>query len=331
MKKNKVLFLSHNPHCVHLKWAKSLNARIKIIKLNKYVLATKKFKFLGYFYPLVSLIYSFFIKVKEDILLVEGGSSLYVACFLKMRNHKLKIIYLDVDILFYNWHKRKILTRNIHSFLFFKPIDAVISVSSYLKQFSSKYLKVPIEISNPFPKHHNKFKIKRENYGLYVGRLDPDKNIKRILNFSLSSPYIEKFIVIGDGTFKKYIKKLSRKNKKLIYLGTKKDVGKYYSQCKFLIHLPDSDPHPCTTMEAALFGCFPIISKGSGTSYLFDDIFIINNPEDFKEINKKIKHILDNENKTRTLLKKTNQQIPTKKQSLKNFRKSFNILMKQIR
>lgn len=330
MKIPRLLFLSHCPHECHLEWAKSLKARIKVIPFDKYVLLTKKFRLLKYFYPLVSLIYSLFIKVKEDVLLVEGGSSLYVAVFLKMRCPQLKIIYLDVDTLFYSWHKKIILTRRIHSSLFFRPIDAVISVSNHNKKYASMCLDVPIQVSPPYPKKVKKRKLRRNNYGLYVGRLDPDKNIKRILNFALSCPYIEKFIIIGDGSLRNYVKKLTQKHKKFLYLGKKNKIDRYYSKCKFLIHIPDADPHPCTTMEAALCGCYPIISRGVGTEYLFHQIFIIDDPNNFKEINKRIKYFLGHEKEMKKLLEESVNKIPTKKQSLKRFKNQFKKTMEKI-
>jgi len=326
----KVLFLSHCPHECHLEWAKSLKARVKVIPFDKYVLLTKKFRLLGYFYPLISSIYSLFIKVKEDILLVEGGSSLYVATFLKMRYPQLKIIYLDVDILFYSWHKRIILTRGIHSFLFFRPIDAVISVSKHNKKYISMYLNIPILVSHPYPKKVKERKLRRNNYGLYVGRLDPDKNIKRIMDFGLKCPYFEKFIVVGDGALKSYVKAMSKKSDKICFVDKTSDVEKYYNQCKFLIHIPDYDPFPCTTMEAALCGCFPIISKGVGTSKLFDNIFVISDPNNYDEINRKVKYIINHEKQATKSLKNTTSIIPNKEQSLKDFRKSFFKLTKQI-
>jgi glycosyltransferase involved in cell wall biosynthesis len=320
----KTLFLSHNPHEVHLEFAKSINAKIKITNLDWFVWLYKKISFVGYFYPIISLIFSFFIKVKEDILLVDGGSSLYLAVFLKLKNPRIKIIYLDGDLSFYKYNLNKSPAKKLQLF-FFKKIDAVISVSEKNKEYA-KFLNIPIEVVNPYPKQIEKTNIERKNYGLYVGRLDPDKDVKRIVEFGLQCPYFEKFIIIGDGVYRRYIQNLSQKNKKLIYLEQREDVAKFYSECKFLVHIPDYDPHPCTTMEAALCGCFPIISKGIGTDYLFDDIFIVTNPEDFKEINEKVKYILENEKKAKKLLTELTKKFPTKKEAIKNFKKSFNNL-----
>lgn len=329
----KVLFLSHNPHEVHLEWARSIGARIKITPFKRYNVLAKNFVVLRYLFPIVSFFHSFFVSCKEEVLFVDGGTSIYLASFLKMRNKKLKIIYLDADLFFYNWYSRRTITKKIQSLLFFKKIDAIISVSKEIARYSKIYTHVPIKIVAPYPqeiKNKSDRSTRRKDYGLYVGRIDPDKNIRRIIDFSLQCSHLEKFLIIGSGASENEIKKRIHKKNKVSFLGFKKDVEKYYNKCKFLIHLPDSDPHPCTTMEAALGGCFPIISKGCGSKYLFDEMFIINNPEDFKEINKKIKYILDNEKDARKSLRNSIKNFPTKEKAIKNFKEKFKLLLEKV-
>jgi len=325
----KALFLIHKSHHFLIDFANIINARIKIIPFNKFIILIKKYNFLCIFYPFISLIYSFFIKINEDILIAEGGSSLYVASFLKMRNKKLKLIYLDSDLTFYDIVKsKKQLSPSLRFSL--KMIDAVISLSKQNKKYITKFLNVPIEICSLHPKEVKKEKIPRKNYGLYLGRLDPEKKIERIINFGLQCPFFEKFIIVGDGILKNYVKKISKKNKKLIYVGPKEDVSKYYSECKFLIHIPNAEPYGCTVIETAICGCYPIMSKGVGANYLFDKIFIINDPNNFNEINKRIKYILNNELKIKKLLRKSIKKIPTKKESLQCFKNKFEKIMNNL-
>jgi glycosyltransferase involved in cell wall biosynthesis len=328
----KVLFLSHNPHEVHLEFARSVNAKVKIIHLNWFIKLTKRIYFLNYLYPIISLFYSFFIGIKEDFILVDGGSSLYLAAFLKARYPHLKIIMLDGDLFFYGL-KGVLLKGHLNRLpiFFYNKIDAIISVSEQNKQKAGKYVNVPILVSVPYPKSTKRIGVERKNYGLYVGRLDPDKNIKRIVDFGLQCPYFEKFIVVGDGTQRGYIKKLSESNPKLIYTGQRKDVNKFYSECKFLVHIPDYDPHPCTTMEAALCGCFPIISEGTGTKYLFNRQFLIKNPGDFESINKKVEYMLKNEKRFRELLKSSTKKFPSKKDCVESFKHNFHKLANTIK
>ncbi len=323
----KILFLSHAPHEVHLKLANTLGSRVKVIPFNWIVTLSKKVPYIGFFYIFISLLYSRFIKVKENILLVEGGSSLYVAVFLKWRYKNIKIVYLDADLFFYNLTKRSKLVNKIQS-LFYNKIDAIISASEQNKEYALKYVDLPVERFTPYPKKVTKLNVEKKNQGLYIGRLDPDKNIKRIVRFALQCPFFDKFIFAGEGTYCKYIKKLAAENNKIIYSGYRKDVDTFYSECKFLIHIPDSDPHPCTTMEAALCDCFPIISKGVGTKYLFDDIFIIEDPDNFEEINKKICYIINNEKKAKELLNKSVKLFTDEGKSILDFENAVKSIIK---
>jgi len=324
----KVLFLSHAPHGVHLEFAKQVGARVEILPLNKYIQLAKKLTLLEYIYPLVSAVCSLFIPVREEILLVDGGSSLYAAVFLKLRNSKLKIIYLDADLLFYKMQKRNPIVKKAMMF-FVRAIDGVISVSEQ----NRKYLPigVPVEICAPYPQNAKRVRLKRQNWGVYVGRLDPDKRIKRIVEFGLQCPFFEKFVVAGDGVLRDYLVEQSRKHDKLVYEGVTDKVNELFSKCKFLIHIPDHDPHPCTTMEAAMCGCFPILSKGTGSSYLFSSFFVADNPDDFSELNEKIRYILSDDKRARDSLRKSLMRIPTRRQSLKNFRNAFIKVCKSIK
>jgi len=324
----KILFLSHAPHEVHLEFAKSINSRIKIIPINWFVVLSKKISFIGYGHIFLSLLCSFFIRVKEDILLVDGGSSLFIAGFLKMRHPQIKIILLDSDLFFYQLTKKRALTK-IPSF-FYNKIDAMISVSEKNKKFASNHVDVPMAVSVPYPKQIKKINVKRENYGLYVGRLDPEKNIRQIVKFALGCHFFTKFIIVGDGTFSNYLKRVDSTNKKIVYVRQRKDVDRFYSQCRFLIHIPDYDPYACTVMEAALCGCLPVMSRNIGASSLFNDIFIIDDPNNFEELNKKIKYMMENELEARKLLDDAVKKFPEKEKSVRNFIDNFNKLTKEL-
>ncbi|MGA2418340.1 MAG: glycosyltransferase [Candidatus Staskawiczbacteria bacterium] len=324
----KTLFLSHSPHQAHISFAKAVGAKIKITPFAGLVEISKKWRAISYVYPAICLTYGFFLPTKEDIVLVDGGSSLWAAVAIKMRFPKIKIIYLDGDLYIINLTQDNIFVKKAKIFAL-KKIDAIISVSDMNKRFAQKIINIPIEVCPPHPKKINKTAgMQRKNYGLYVGRLDPDKNIERIIDFAIQCPYFEKFIILGDGVQKKYVEKITKKNKKIIYLGQRKDVETFYSKCKFLIHIPDFDPHPCTTMEAAICGCYPIISRGVGTNYLFSDIFIADDPADFNLINKKIKYILENEQLVKKLLEISAKNVPAKEKSIENFKEKFNRLIK---
>jgi len=325
----RVLYITHSPHEVHENFAKELGARTRVIPFKTYVGLSKKYPLLGYIYPFLSLIYSLFIRVDEDILFVDGGSSLFIAVFLKLRYSGLRLIYLDCDLLFYNLEGRSFLIKKI-MMQFIGQIDGVISVSEHNKKFSSLFLKIPIVICNPYPKDVKTIGTARKQYGLYIGRLDPDKNIKRIIKFALECPHFEKFVIVGEGILRPYVQRISKKNNKLIFFGLSQNVEEYYNMCKFFVHIPDHDPFPCTTMEAALCGCFPLISVGVGTKDLFSDFFVVEDPDKFSEINHKIKYILEHGKEAEEMLKQSIDKINDREKSLQLFRRSFYSVMEQI-
>lgn len=324
-----VLFISHNPHFTKLSFAESIGARIKITPFRKLVDLRKKICLLSYLYPFLCLFYGFTMKVKEKIILIEGGSSLWVGIGIKIKFPEIKMVYLDSDPCIIDSERAD--ERAKAKWLFaFKKIDYIISASEMNGEFAEKYLGMPARVCNDYPKQVSKINTERKNYGLFVGRLDPDKNVKRIADFAAQCPYLEKFMFVGDGILKKELEDTNKNNKKILFLGQKKQVSEYYSQSKFLIHLPDHDAFPCATMEAALCGCFPIVSKGAGTSRLFNKIFVVENPDDFNSMNKKIKFILENENLAKKLLGEAVKKIPTKESAIKNFQKIFREITKEI-
>ena len=323
-----ILYLTCTPHQVHQTFAKSLNSKTKTVPFVRFLIHSNKYKILGKLYLLIAFLYSLFMKVKEDILFIEGAATLFFLPILKLKNKKLKIIYLDGDLTLQVISKRKH-TKIINFYL--KQIDGIISLSETNKKYASKLLTVPIETAYPFPKEVKEQNFKRKNYALYLGRLSPEKNLSRVIEFSEKSPYIKKLIIYGDGQLRKYVLKKSQNNPKIKYLGNISNVSEPFSKYKFFLHLTETDSYPCTVLEAALCKCYPIISKKIGSSFLFNSRFIITDINDDEEINKKIKWILENEQKAKKLLEQSIKKIPTREQTLINFKEKFQKLLNRIK
>ncbi|MBD3320234.1 MAG: glycosyltransferase [Chitinivibrionales bacterium] len=324
----KTVFLSYTRHIhhVHRSFAQEIGAAIKIMPFTGYIKLITKYPFLNCFFPLMSYLYALVSHIDADILISDGGSCLYAASMLKLKYPRLIVIHLDGDLFFYSLGKTRFTTAGFA----LKKIDAVLSVSEQNRKQVRRFLDVPAVVCPPYPQAVAKRNIPRRKYGLYVGRLSPEKNIARLIAFGLQCPHIEKFVLVGDGVLDKYVENKARKYDKIIYAGPQRDVGRYYSECTFLLHLPDIDAHPVTCMEAALCGCYPVLSAGVGARYLFDSLFIAENPDDFTHINEKMAWILDNPLAADESLEKSLQFIPDRITSLENFRKAFELLLKQI-
>ena len=144
-----ILYLTCTPHQVHQTFAKSLYSKTKKVPFVKFIRYSNQYKILGKLYPLIALFYSIFMKVKEDILFIEGAVTLFFLPILILKNKKLKIIYLDGDLTLQVISKRKH-TKIINFYL--KQIDGIISISETNKRYASKLLNVPIETAVLFPK-----------------------------------------------------------------------------------------------------------------------------------------------------------------------------------
>lgn len=325
--KHSVLFLSHAPHDTHRAFAEAVGARVHILPFKGLVDWMKRHPLVGHLYPFLSAFYALKMRVRERVLLIDGGSSLFVAAALKLKYRNLVLVYLDGDLLFYNLEIKNAYKKR-WGLLFLKAIDAVISVSTENSKYV--YLDVPKRVCAPYPKAVRAVPVKRENWGLYVGRLDPEKGITRILAFALQCPHLDTFMFLGDGVLQEQVRERAAHEKKLVYAGAREDVATYYSKCTFLIHIPDHDPHPTATMEAAQCGCFPIVSRGVGTSYLFDERFVVDDPEDFTHLNAKMERILAEKEESQMLLAKNTQRIPSKAESLRRFKDAFDEILKEL-
>lgn len=72
-----VLYLTCTPHRVHQTFARSLNTKTKTVPFVKFIRYSNQYKILGKLYPLIAFFYSIFMKVKEDILFIEGAATLF--------------------------------------------------------------------------------------------------------------------------------------------------------------------------------------------------------------------------------------------------------------
>ena len=116
-----------------------------------------------------------------------------------------------------------------------------------------------------------KYNIKTEDrIILLVTNFEKRKNIKSLLNivpFFKEKNY--KFLIVGDGNYKKDIEIFTRIFRKKIILSGFVDIKKisdYYSISDLFVILSSYDPSPKTLNEAMNFGLPCIVSKQIGTS-----------------------------------------------------------------
>ncbi|MBN2567748.1 glycosyltransferase family 4 protein [Candidatus Woesearchaeota archaeon] len=326
----RVLFLSHEPHPAHGAFARSVGARVRIVPLKRLIDIIKGRPYLEFLYPLASLIASFWLPRNSEVILVDGGSSLYAAVFLSLRGRRRqRIILLDGDLLFYRLARRRGIAQGlIREFL--RRVDGVISVSDADRRLAQRFVRRPQRVCNPFPAAVSCTRTKRERWGVYVGRLDPDKKVMRTIRYGVRCPHIGRMLVVGDGPMRAAVERLARREPKLRYLGRKDDVGEVLSRCTLLFHFPDHDPFPCVVMEAASCGCFPVLSRGVGNSSLFDERFVVDDPEDFAAIDRKVGTLLSDRRRSRALLRAAALRFPTRGSAVRTFREAFGSILAEL-
>lgn len=183
---------------------------------------------------------------KETLIFSLQGSSLSII-LCKLFGFKIVVRNAEDPIysVFYSENKLlsifvlllKIITYNFANGIITNSKGSLISLNKIV--FNKHKL---ISIYNPYIKKvldRNKFK--KKNYLLYVGRLTKQKDIKTLIySFHLIHNRIKNFklLIIGDGYLKKRLIELSEElnlEKKIKFLGWKKNLSKYYKSSKVFI------------------------------------------------------------------------------------------------
>lgn len=169
----------------------------------------------------------FFPKLKRDDLLF---------CPLNIKPYKTKkkcivVIHDLIPFLFPNWHKLKIRLSYIPFLEDTISNSLIITTSKNVKAEISKYfLKKEVFVINPGYNPFNGIpRWEREpipnEYFLYLGTIEPRKNIQFLLNFWNENKNLPPLILVGDKGWKVKIRKMP---KNVFCFGYVKEEEKYY-------------------------------------------------------------------------------------------------------
>jgi glycosyltransferase involved in cell wall biosynthesis len=143
-------------------------------------------------------------------------------------------------------------------------IDKLLAISKYAaertKQFYGRkpeILYLPIDVK----KFYNK---PSEDFYLTVSRLEPNKRIDMIVNAFKKMPD-KKIIIVGDGSQRKYLEKLARGYKNIIFLGRveEEELLELYARCIAFIFVPILEDYGLVVLEAMAAGK-PVITVNEG-------------------------------------------------------------------
>ena len=129
-----------------------------------------------------------------------------------------------------------------------------------------------IAINNPYSSSCDVEKFKKKNIVLFVGRMDSQKRVDRLLRiWSKIEKKINSWelVVVGDGEFldvyKNYSQRLSLKSVRFVGRGIGPD---YMKEAKILTMLSSYEGMPMVLLEALQYGSVPILFKSFSSSYV---------------------------------------------------------------
>lgn len=180
------------------------------------------------------------------------------------------------------------LARNLLS----KFVDNMILASTLtVKWFNEKYGKgvyFPIIINDEIARKYlydkninvdssllaDKLSIKHKNIFLFVGRLDPEKNVMTLIHaFSkMFNNEEDVLLIVGNGSkeqeYKDYIQQNNIKN--ILLLGRKegRELIAIYNLSDIFILPSLYEPFGAVTNEALVYGCFAVVSNKAGSNCL---------------------------------------------------------------
>ena len=173
----------------------------------------------------------------------------------------------------------------------------------------------------------NELSLKQKNIFLFVGRLDPEKNVTTLLHafFKISNSEKDILLIVGNGSkeeeYKNFIKYNNIKN--ILLLGRKegKELIAIYNLADIFILPSFYDPFGAVTNEALLYGCFSIISNKAGSSCLIenDQNGFLFSPNAEDEL---CKLLINSKNK----IKRTQNYLPKPNLMLDSYKNLFNKL-----
>jgi UDP-glucose:(heptosyl)LPS alpha-1,3-glucosyltransferase len=136
---------------------------------------------------------------------------------------------------------------------------------------------------------------------LFVGSGFERKGLKTLIH---AMPLVKgdvKTLIVGKGDTNKYraLAEKLRVSDKIIFLGTQKDIEKYYAASDLFVLPTLYDPFSNATLEAMASGIPVITTKNNGAAELIDDAndgFVVDNLFDAYELAEKVKISLKNLN-----------------------------------
>lgn len=325
----KIIFLYRGPHHVHLKFARSVNAK----SCSNYLIYNYK-QIPKVFIPF-SFLYRFFTLPKADIYLCEDGYSLILAYFQKLFQKNTKIMLIIASPLFYKIGKSKSFVRRIWQKIFTK-VNAGIAVSELNKQFAERYLDCPIDVVYPFidTKKYKYIANLKKNNILYLGSINKFKGVdlmvKAVEEVNKQEENVQFFLcgAVIDRSLEKSLEKYEHSS---VYV---KNTMRYFKKSMIILNASCYDSFAVSILQGMACGLIPIVTDYTGISIILKKInknlVVMRRYQDISQAISKILNLsaqkkMNLSKKCRNYALKLNQVRQVKK-----FRMAFFKLIKEI-
>jgi glycosyltransferase involved in cell wall biosynthesis len=257
-------------------------------------------------------------------LLVVGGSGLQLAAWIKLFNPRVKLIYLNIDPLFYELRTKNRMKQAYLSWLASK-IDAVISNSCLVEREIRRYVRCPSVVVEPFVRAVRARKPMPDRFVnlCFLGRLNREKQPRLVLDaFALVKKRNPRarLTFIGDGPLKAALER--RAPSGVTFTGYLDNPAPLLATCGILVQPSMFESFGLSVLEAILCGAVPIVTRTMGVAERLPEELLIGG-RSAHELAEKILHV---QAKGNAALTRLNQRLQatvkafTKQRSLAQFK-----------
>ncbi len=270
-----VTFLYNAPHKVHAEWARSVNAffvkdRVKENGIQNFSRLFKSLDTLKKIPP------------GTEVLLCEGGSQIFSGALWKVFHPKKKLVLIVSDPKMYYLHKMNFI-KKFFNILALRRFDLFIPTSPLMASLIPKGLKGERVIVYPFFERE-RFKGKGGNLKshniIFAARTCKEKGSDLLVDLFVDlkkefedtklfflgiSSYIP-----GQGDLRKELEE--RRLKDVYFEGLVKDPELFMQNCSLYVSLARIEPAGVSILEAMYLGLVPVVSRGTGNSYIVKEI-----------------------------------------------------------
>lgn len=205
-----------------------------------------------------------------------------------------------------------------------KYADEIIVLSKnvqdyFKKEYNRKTVFIPNGVSKPEVLKPSiikeKFKLKKDDYILFLGRMVPEKGIHYLIE-AFNNIKTDKKLVIAGGasdtdTYYQELKDLAKDNKNIIFTGfvQGKELDELYSNC-YIYSLPsDLEGMPLSLLEAMSYGNCCLTSDIPECATVIEDKGVTFKKSDVKDLTKVLQYLCDNPKKVDKYKKESQDYI----------------------